>query len=377
MYESFFVLFQNTNVRFSSSLERGRDLSPHSSRLASSMVNLSLSAQQRGGMFEKPRIALSLRGSARVSREARDTRSLLSQSLSDVRPQARDDQYLSNRGYGIGGSSSMASARQGLLSSRSQSFFHGRSLSGFDASRSSGFLQSGSSLRNDHFFLPSVGILGGISQTRTGGSMFGSYSGMSGLHSGFGFQRLMTGPTVFGQSAVSGFNGRLYNSASLGNLQQQVQGSSFNSGAQGSASGFDGRLYNSNSLGNIQQQFSSEVQGRSFNSASKQASFDVAGNSDGNHLNPTTSANGSHQTAAPQQTKRCDKGDASDVAGISEVGQPQSVMNSESDLNDSVNDQSHMNAIPQQVEDEAVGDLEEEPTPLQGNENDDEAVECE
>lgn len=339
------------------------------------MVDLNLSSQQRSGMFDKSRIAHSPRGAARLSREARDTRSLLSQSLSDVRAQvqgtwARDDQYLSNLGYGIGGSSSVASARQGLFSSRSpSSSFHGRSLSGFDASRSSAFLQSGSSLRNDHLFLPSVGILGGISQTRAGGafggSMFGSYSGMSGLHSGFGFQRLMTGPAIFGQGAASGFNGRLYNSASLSNLQQQVQGCSKSSDARGSASGFDGRLYNSASLDNIEKQFAS--QGFSLDSASQQASVDVAGNSDGNELNLTTSATGSQQTAASQRAEGCENGDASDAAGISEVSQPLSAMNSEPDLNDSVNDQSpHVNAIPQQVEDQTVGDVEVKSTSLQG-----------
>ncbi|XP_078378720.1 uncharacterized protein LOC144661760 [Oculina patagonica] len=366
---------KNTNVRFSSSLERGRDLNRQTNRIASSMVDLNLSSQQRSGMFDKSRIAHSPRGAARLSREARDTRSLLSQSLSDVRTQvqgtlARDDQYLSNRGYGIGGSSSVASARQSLFSSRSpSSFFHGRSLSGFDASRSSGFLQTGSSLRNDHLFLPSVGILGGISKSKAGGafggSMFGSYSGMSGSHSAIGFQRLMRGPAVFGQGVASGFDGRLYNSASLGNLQQQVQGCSLSSGAQGSVSGFDGRLYNSASLGNIQQQLSSEVQGCSLNSVSQQASVDVAGNSDRNDLSLTTSANGSQKATASQQAEGCEYGDASDAAGISEVSHPQSAMNSEPDLNDSVNDQSHVTAIPQQVEDQAVVDLEVEPTSLQ------------
>ncbi len=340
------------------------------------MVDLNLSSQQRSGIFDKSRITHSPRGAARLSREARDTRSLLSQSLSDVRTQvqgtsARDDQYLSNRGYGIGGSSSVAAAHQSLFSSRSpSSFFHGRSLSGFDASRSSGFFQSGSSLRNDHLFLPSVGILGGISQTRAGvafgGSMFGSYSSMSGLGSGFGFQRLIAGPTVFGQGAASRFDGRLYNSASLGSLQQQVPGCSKTLDAQGPASGFDGRLYNSASLGNIQQQSSSQVQGFSLNSASQQASVDVAGNSDGNGFNLSTSATVSNQTAASQKAEGCENGDASDVAGISEVCQLQSAMNSQPDLNDSVNDQSHVNAIPQQVEDQTVGDVEVESTFLQG-----------
>lgn len=371
MRKSVFVLIQDRKVQFSSSLERGLDRSRHTSRQTSSMVDLSSSAQQRGGMFEKSRISLSPRGKARQNREARDTRSLLSQSLSDVRPHVqgswvRDDQFLSNRGYGIAGSSSITSARQRLFSSRSpSSLFHGRSLSGFDASRSSGFLQSQTSSRNDHFFLPSVGILGGVSQTRAGGafggSMLGSYSDVSGLHSGFGFQRLMTGPTVL--------DGRLYNSASLGNLQQQVSsqvlGCSLNSAQQGAASDFDGRLYNSTSLGNPQQQFSPEVRKTSLNAASQQASVDVAGNSEGYGLNVTTSTGGSHQVATSQQAEVGGNGDAYYAASISEGSQPQSVVSPKLDLKDSVNDQSNGNVIPQNVEDQAVGKCEEVSTSLQ------------
>lgn len=335
-------------MRFPTSLERGRDLSRHTNRLSSSMMDLSGSTQQRGGMFEKSRIAHSSHGASRMSREAtRDTRSLLSQSVSDVRGRAsdvqgswtKDDQYLSNRGYGFGGSSSLTAARQSLLSSRSpSSFFHRRSLSGFDASRSSGFSQSGSAFRNDHFFLPSVGILGGVSQTRVGGafggSMFGGYSGMSGLHSGIGFQRPMTGLTVYGQGAASGFDGRLYTSASLSNLHQQ---------------------------------FPSQVQGISMNSASQQGSVDVAaGNSDCNGPSVPTSTGGSHQVAAAQQAEGCAMGSASDAAVIEVI--------CELDLKDSTNGQSHVDATSQQAEDQAVGDLEVESTPPQAADlgNDDE-----
>lgn len=335
------------------------------------MVDLSSSAQQRGGMFEKSRIALSPSGKARQNRKARDTRSLLSQSLSDVRPQVQgswvgDDQFLSNRGYGIAGSSSIASAGQRLFSSRSpSSFFHGRSLSGFDASRGSGFLQSLPSSRNDHFFLPSVGILGGVSQTRAGGafggSMLGSYSGLNGLHSGFAFQRLMTGPTVF--------DGRLYNSASVGNLQQQVssqvQGSSLNSAREGAACGFDGRLHNSAILGNPQQQFSQDVRETSLNAASQQASVEVANNSEGSRLNVTASSGGSHQVATSQQAKVVGNGDASYAAGISDGSQPQSVVSRELDLTDSVSNQSQGIIMPQNVGGQAVVECEQVSTSLQ------------
>ena len=362
---------QNTNVRFSSSLDRGLDLSRRTSRQTLAMVDLGSSAQQRGRMFEKSRIALSPHGRARQNREARDTRSLLSQSLSDVRPQVQSswvggDQFSSNRGYGIAGSSSVTSAGQRLFSSRSPSlFFHGRSLRGFDASQSSGFLQSLSSSRSDTFFLPSVGILGGVSQTRAGGafggSTLGSYSGLSGLHSGFGFQRLMTGPTRF--------DGRLYNSASVGNLQQQVssqvQGSSLNSARQGAAFGSDGRLYNSSSLGNLQQQFSQDVRETSLNAAPQQAFVEVPSNSEGSRLNVNASSGGSHQAATSQQTEVVENGDASYAGGMSDFSQPQSVVIRELDLTDSVSSQSKGTIMPQNVGGQAMVEGEQVSTSLQ------------
>ena len=324
------------------------------------MVDLSSSAQQRGGMLEKSRIALTPRGKTWQNQEARDTRSLLSQSLSDVRPQEQgswvgDDQFLNNRGYGIAGSFFVASAGQRLFSSRSpSSFFHGRSLSGFDASRSSGFLQSLTSSRNDHFFLPSVGILGGVSQARDGGafggSILGSYNSLSGLHSGFGYQRLMTGPTVF--------DGRLHNSASVGNLQRQVssqvQGSSLNSARRGAAVGFDGHLYNSASLGDLQQQFSQDVRETSLNAVSQQASqaAEVAKASEGSVLNLTASSGGFNQVATSRQAE---------VVGMSDGSQPQSVVN----LTDSASNQSQGIIMPQSVGDQAVVECEEVSTSLQ------------
>ena len=335
------------------------------------MVDLGSSAQQRGGMFEKSRIALSPRGKAWQNRELSDTRSLLSQSLSDVRPQVQsswvgDDQFLSNRGYGIAGSSSVTSAGQRLFSSRSpSSFFHGKSLRGFDASQSNGFSQFLTSPRNDTFFLPSVGILGGVSQTRAGGAfggpILGSYNGLSGLHSGFGFQRLMTGPTVF--------HGRLYNSASVGNLQQhvssQVQGSSLNSARQGAAFGSDGRLYNSTSLGNLQQQFSQDVRETSLNAAPQQASIEVANNSKGSRLNVNASSSGSHQMATSQQTEVVENGDASYAAGVSDFSQPQSVVSRELDLTDSAGSQPQGIIMPQNVRGQAVVECEQVSTSLQ------------
>ena len=371
MRKSVVVLIQNTNVRFSSRLDGGLDLSRLTRRQTSTMVDLGSSAQQRGGMFEKSRIALSPRGKARQNREVRDTRSLLSQSVSDVRPQVQsswvgDDQFLNNRGYGIAGSSSVTSAGQRLFSSRSpSSFFHEKSLRGFDASQSNGFSQFLTSPRNDTFFLPSVGILGGVSQTRAGGAfggpILGSYSGLSGLHSGFGFQRLMTGPTVF--------HGRLYNSASVGNLQQhvssQVQGSSLNSARQGAAFGSDGRLYNSTSLGNLQQQFSQDVRETSLNTAPQQASIEVANNSEGSRLNVNASSSGSHQMATSQQTEVVENGDASYAAGVSDFSQPQSVVSRELDLTDSAGSQPQGIIMPQNVRGQAVVECEQVSTSLQ------------
>ena len=360
--KSVVVLNQNTNVRFSPSLEKDYDLSRYTGRQTSSMMDLRSSTQQRGLLQSQSRIALGARAKIRQNQEARNTRSFLSQSLSDVRPRekgswVRDDQFLSNRGYGITGSSSGTTPGQRLFSSRSpSSSFHGRSLSGFDASQSSGFLQSLASLRNDHFFLPSVGILGGVSQTRSGGafgnSMLGSYSG---------FQSLTTGPTVL--------DGHLYNSASLGDLQQQtssqVLGSSLNSARQGFASGFNGRLYNSANVGNLQQQFSHDVQETSMNAASQQASFEVANNSEGSRLNVTASSGGFHQVATSQQAEVGGSADASYVAGSSGGSQPQSVVSHEVDLKDSVNIQSQGNLLPPNCGGQAVGESQQVSTSLQ------------
>lgn len=360
--KSFVVLNQNANVRFSSSLEKDYDLSRYTGRQTSSMMDLRSNTQQRGLLQSQSRIALGPRAKIRQNSEARDTRSFLSQSLSDVRPRekvslVRDDQFLSNLAYGITGSSSGTTPGQRLFSSRSPSLsFHGRSLSGFDASKSSGFLQSLASLRNDHFFLPSVGILGGVSQTRSGGafgnSMLGSYSG---------FQSLTTGPTVL--------DGHLYNSASLGDLQQQtslhVLGSSLNSARRGSASGFNGRSYNSANVGDLQQQFSHDVQETSMNAASQQASFEVANNSEGSRLKATASSGGFHQVATSQQAEVGGSADASYAAGSSGGSQPQSVVSHEVDLKDSVNNQSQGNLLPQNCGGQAVGESQQVSTSLQ------------
>ena len=157
---------------------------------------------------------------------------------------------------------------------------------------------------------------------------------------------------MFGQGAASGFSGRLYNSASLGNLHQQVQASSLNLDVQGTTSA---------SIANTQQ-----AQGCALVSASEQASVDMTGSSDGNVPNQTTSATGSQEAAASEQAEGCEDRDASNAAGVSQVDQSQAALDSEADLNNPVDDQSHVNAVPHQVEDQAAGDIEVESTSLQG-----------
>ena len=203
------------------------------------MMDLSSSTQLRGGMLEKSRGALSSHSTGRVSR---GSRSFLSQSQSDLRSLTKDSwdrdvQSLHSRGYGAGSSPSITFGRQENFPSRSTSFFRGRTLSGFDSSRSSALLQTGSSFRNDQFFLPSVGILGGgLSQARV--TAFG------GLHSGYGFQRGITGPSFYGQGTASGFDGRLHHSVSLSNLSnlsnQQFRGSSSTAAFQQASHGLPG-----------------------------------------------------------------------------------------------------------------------------------------
>ena len=171
----------------------------------------------------------------------------------------------------------------------------------------------------------------------------------------------MTGPTRF--------DGRLYNSASVGNLQQQVssqvQGSSLNLARQGAAFGSDGRLYNSSSLGNLQQQFSQDVRETSLNAAPQQASVEVPSNSEGSRLNVNASSGGSHQAATSQQTEVVENRDASYAGGMSDFSQPQSVVIRELDLTDSVSSQSKGTIMPQNVGGQAMVEGEQVSTSLQ------------
>jgi len=300
------------------------------------MMDLTSSGHVRGGLFEKSRTALGSQSTGRLNREARETKSFLSQSQSDIRSVvqgawARDDQFLNSRGYGSGGSSSITLGRQEILPSRSSSFLRGRTLSGFDGSRGSGFLQTGSSYRSDQLFLPSVGILGGLSQARGGafgGSFIGNYSGQSGLHSGFGFQRLMTGPTFYGQGAASGFDGRLNHSASLSSLHQQLP-----TQIQGSAS--------------------------NVNAAFQQVAVDVTRNSNGNSRSVATSAEDSQQFAASrdQQAVGCRIGGNSFVAPSS-GGASTEVQGSDLEVNENGASPAKVNASSQQVEDQAANEYE-------------------
>lgn len=281
------------------------------------MMDLSSSAHLRGGMLEKSRGSLSSRSTGRISR---DTSSFLSQSQSDLRSLtkdawARDDQSLHSRGNGAGNSSTMTFGRQEILPSRSISFFRGRTLSGFDSSRSSAFLQTGSSFRNDQFFLPSVGILGGLSQARGpafGGTLIGNYSGSSGLHSGFGVQRLITGPSFYGQSTASGFDGRFYHSASLSNLHQQIRGSSSNAAFQ-------------------------------------QASAGLAGNSEWSSRGVATS------TETSQQAVGGEKENEAFTAVTCELP-PKEAHSAELEVKDSVTSSADVNVISQQDDDQATGE---------------------
>lgn len=214
------------------------------------MMDLNSSTQLRGGVFEKSRNTMSSQktGLERASREAGNTASFLSQSQNDLRSPARgawprDDQSLQSRGYGARTLQSMSLSRQEIIPSHSTSFFGGRTLSGFDTSRSSGFLQTGNSFRDEQFFLPSVGILGGLSQAKggaSGGSLIGNYRSVRGLRSGVGFPRVMPETSFYGQGGASGFDGRLLHSASLTDIHQQVQGSSSNAAFQQSSIGAAG-----------------------------------------------------------------------------------------------------------------------------------------
>ena len=246
------------------------------------MLDLSSSAQLLGGTYEKSRIALSSHSTGRLNREAKETRSFLSQSPSDLRSLAqgaglRDDRFLSSRSYGLGSSLSITHGRPEIFASRSPSFFRGRTLSGFDTSR---FQQTGSSFRHDQYFLPSVGILGGSFQAR-GGTFGDSLIGGSGMHSGFGFQRPMTGPILYGQSATSGFDGRLYHSSSFNGLHQQLP---------------------------------TQVQGGSSNATFPQASVGVTGSGDWNRVNVVSST----EVTGLQQAIGCQIGSREFIAATAE-----------------------------------------------------------
>lgn len=284
------------------------------------MMDLNSSVQLRGGMFEKTRIAHSSQSAGRLNRETKESRSFLSQSQSDLRSVARgtwarDDQVLSSRSFGTAGSLSTSLGCQEILTSRSPSFFRSRTLSGFDSSRSSGFPQTGSSFRNDQFFLPSVGIIGGLSQARGsafGSSLIGNYSGVSGLHSGFGFQRVMTGPTCYRQGVPSGFDGRLYQAASLSSLHQQLP---------------------------------SQVQGSVSNSDFQQASVGVTG------VSLTTSTEGSHQLAAEMESGAFTATSSEATSKEAQI----KAQSSELEVNDSGAGPADVNATLQQADDQPVG----------------------
>lgn len=186
------------------------------------MLDLSSSSQLRSGTFGKSRISHGLHSSGRINSEATENRSFLSHSQrnpysSRQGVRARDDQFLTSQNYGYGGSSLTTLGRSASLSPRAPLFFHGRTLSGFDASR---LMQSRHPFRGDQYFLPSVGILGGLSQTRAG-ILGGSFIGTRGLHAGFGLQSPVPAPAFYGQSGVSSTDRQLLHSSSLNDLYQQ------------------------------------------------------------------------------------------------------------------------------------------------------------
>lgn len=186
------------------------------------MLDLSSSSQLRSDTFGKSRISHGLHSSGRINSEAYDNRSFLSQSQRNPYSprqgiRARDDQFLTTQNYGYGGSSATTLGRSASLSPRAPLLFHGRTLSGFDGSR---LMQSGHLFRGDQYFLPSAGILGGLSQTRAG-IFGGSFIGTKGLHAGFGLQSPMPAPAFYGQGAVSSTDRQLLHSSSLNDLYQQ------------------------------------------------------------------------------------------------------------------------------------------------------------
>ena len=186
------------------------------------MLDLTSSSQLRSGTFVKSRILHGLHSSRRISSEANENRSFLSQSQRNPyslrqRIRAKDDQFLTSQNYGYAGSSATTLGRSANFSPRAPLFFHGRTLSGFDASR---LMQSGHSFRGDQYFLPSAGILEGLSQARAG-ILGGSFIGTRGLHAGFGFESPTPAPTFYGQSTVSSTDRQLLHSSSLNDLYQQ------------------------------------------------------------------------------------------------------------------------------------------------------------
>ena len=186
------------------------------------MLDLSSSSQLRSGTFGKSRISHGLHSSGRINSEANDNRSFLSQSQRNPYSprqgiRARDDQFLTSQNYGYGSSSATTLGCSPSLSPRAPLFFHGRTLSSFGASR---LMQSGHSFRGDQYFLPSVGILRGLSQTRAG-ILGGSFIGTRGLHAGFGLQSTVPAPAFYGQSGVSSTDRQLLHSSSLNDLYQQ------------------------------------------------------------------------------------------------------------------------------------------------------------
>ena len=141
---------------------------------------------------------------------ARNRASSLSQSQGDLRLNgkdsgSRDDHLLKINHWS---SSSVTRENQEIVTPQIQSLLRGRTLNRFGASKTNGVIPSRNSFQSEQYFVPSIGIEGGFSQERKGGSgglSIGrnSTSEVRRLYSDSGVRQVMIGPQSDGPSLLN------------------------------------------------------------------------------------------------------------------------------------------------------------------------------
>ena len=174
------------------------------------MQELSSTPHLSSGPFVNSSGALSSESVVNVSKAKNYRASSLSQSQGDLRligkdSGSRDDHLLKMNHWS---SSSVTHENQEIVTPQIQSLLRGRALNRFGASKTNGVIPSRNSFQSQRYSVPSVGIEGGFSQERKGGSgglSIGrnSTSEVRRLYSDSGVQQVMIGPQSDGPSLLN------------------------------------------------------------------------------------------------------------------------------------------------------------------------------